>query len=194
MVDDAGLTEERIHYIRRLAYRYVRLRRSAAIDEDDLVSAASLRWWQFTVTRLHAFDTVPEEVLFRQQIKFAMRDTIRESEPVKVTRTQRSKLKAYEMPYSVDIEHVINISAGEEHTDPELWLDVVNSLQTLSVKEQTVLSLSVMHGYTFTEIAYAMNVSVSTVTRQYQNALEKIKKDLQGVKQTRKKKRNVTDI
>jgi RNA polymerase sigma factor (sigma-70 family) len=190
----ADLTPEQTAYIRRLARRLIRLRKSSSIDEDDLANAAAMRWWQFSVRQAGLIAPDAFDVLFRQQVKFAMRDLIRESVPVKITRADQVKLQAYGTPYTVDIEHAVNITAGYDHEDPELWLDVVQALQRLPQREQLILSLSVDQGYSFTEIAYVLDVAVSTVTRAYHGAIEKLQKDLRIVRETRKKSPGSTDI
>jgi len=193
-LDYSGLSEDRIVYIKRLAFRYVNYRRSSSIDAEDLVSSAMIRWWEFSQVKLAKFTEVPEEVLFRQQVKFAMRDLVRNSEPVKLSRSYKAKLQAYETPYAVSLDTALHIQeASSDIVDTESWLDIVGALQQLSTKEQLILSLSVEQGYTFTEIAYTMDVAVSTVTRQYQAALTKIKNILMGTEQTRKKKEKPTD-
>lgn len=192
-VEYTGLSEDRIVYIKRLAYRYAAYRRSAVIDADDLISGAMMRWWEFSQHRLAALQHIPEDILFRQQVKFSMRDQVRNSEVVKVSRSYRAKLEAYEAPYAVSLDNALHVQTQEQPVDPDLWLDVVDALKLLSEREQLVLSLSIEQGYTFTEIAYAMDVAVSTVTRQYHGAVAKIKKSLQQSPVTRKKEQKSTD-
>ncbi len=187
-------TPGQLAYLKRLARRLAGLRRSAAIDEDDLVGAAALRWWQFCLRNGATCACDSNDILFRQQCKFGMRDALRDSAPVKVTRTDQAKLRAYETPYTVTLDHAIDLSAGDLHDDHELWMDVVQALQQLDQRDQTIISLFVEHGYTFTEIAYAMDVSVSTVTRAYRKGLDTVKKKLLGIKQERKKRTNPTDV
>lgn len=180
------VSKEQSDYIKRLATRLIKWRKSAAIDADDLVSAASMRWWQFLVRNpdLQADDT---DLLFRQQVKFAMRDQIRASSPVKVTRTYQAKLKAYEQPYTVNIESTLDIRAGDDFEYTDDLIDVLSSIQKLPERDQLILSLSVDQGYSFTEIAYVLDVSVSTVTRAYQKAIDTLKKNLQLSQIARKK-------
>lgn len=178
-MEDYALTDERIQYIKRLAYRYAQYRRSAFIDAEDLVSCAMTRWWQFCQHRDPPPSDIPDEVLFRQQVKFAMKDAIRTSDPVKVSRSYQSKLKAYEMPYAVSLDHAQDVQTDESPVDPEMWLDVPSALKTLSEEEQILLSLIVDQGYSFTEVAAVFGVAVSTVTRQYRAALDRVKKNLQ---------------
>ncbi|MCY0902910.1 MAG: sigma-70 family RNA polymerase sigma factor [Firmicutes bacterium] len=178
-MEDYALTDERIQYIKRLAYRYAQYRRSAFIDAEDLASCAMTRWWQFCQQRSSPPADVPDEVLFRQQVKFAMKDAIRTSDPVKVSRSYQSKLKAYEMPYAVSLDHAQGVQTDESPVDPEMWMDVLSALKTLSEKEQILLSLVVEQGYSFTEVATVFGVAVSTVTRQYRTALDRVKKNLQ---------------
>lgn len=192
-MEDLGLTEDRIIYIKRLAYRYAAYRRSAVIDADDLVSGAMMRWWEFSQNRLASLQEIPEEILFRQQVKFSMRDQIRNSEVVKVSRSYKAKLEAYETPYAVSLDHALHVQTQESEVDPDLWIDVVDSLKRLTDKEQLVLSLAVEQGFTFTEIAYAMDVAVSTVTRQYHGALAKLKKNMEQPSKVRKKAQKPTD-
>ncbi len=182
-----NLTPEQQAYIRRLANRLVRLRKSSSIDADDLASAAAIRWWRHCLRVPEGIDPSLSEISFRQQVKFAMRDVLRESAPVKTTRAYQAKLKAYETPYTVSLDHAIDISAGEEHPDLELWLDVVAGVNRLAPREQTILSLAVEYGYSFTEIAYAMDVSVSTITRAYHRALQSIRENLSDSQKARKK-------
>ncbi len=187
-------TPEQMSYLKRLAIRLAGLRKSAAIDADDLVGAAALRWWQFCLRQGLSCACDANDILFRQQSKYGMRDALRDSSPVKVTRTEQAKLRAYETPYTVDLEHAVNLSAGVVYEDHELWMDVIHALQQLEDRERLIISLFVEHGYTFTEIAYAMDVSISTVTRAYHQALDKVKKNLLGVRKLRKKKANTTEV
>ncbi|MDQ0190662.1 sigma-70 family RNA polymerase sigma factor [Alicyclobacillus cycloheptanicus] len=172
------LSPEQSAYIRKLAQRYVYYRKSAAIDAQDLMSAATLRWWQFCQRNPDLQDERVIQICFYQQVKGAMRDVIRDSSPVKVTRTMQAQMKAYQRPYTVELDHVIDIQAGEEHADYELWMDVVASLKKLPEREQLILSLYFERDFSFTEIAEILEVSVSTVTRAYRKALDAIKKDL----------------
>lgn len=185
------MTEEQRIYMRRLALRLVRNRKSASIDEDDLMSAAAMRWWQFCIQHPDLSDLPPLDILFRQQVKFAMRDVIRSSAPVKVTRAYQAKLQAYETPYTVDLDHAFDVQAGDEHEDYDTWLDVVTSIKNLSPREQIILSLHAERDYTFTEIAFVLDVSVSTVTRSYQHAIDKIKKDLHVAQKSEKNDRYI---
>ena len=171
--------------MKRLANRLIKWRKSAAIDADDLIAAASLRWWQFIV-RNADLQTEDLDLLFRQQVKFAMRDQIRDSSPVKVTRTYQAKLKAYEHPYTVNIESTLDIRAGDDFEFTDELMDVLSSIQKLPERDQLILSLSIDQGYSFTEIAYVLEVSVSTVTRAYQKALDTIKKNLKVSQSPRK--------
>lgn len=189
----SGLSEDRIVYIKRLAYRYASFRRSSVIDADDLISGAMIRWWEFSQNRLASLQHIPEDVLFRQQVKFSMRDQIRNSEVVKVSRSYKAKLAAYEVPYAVSLDHALHVQTQEVPVDPDVWIDVVDALKLLSDKEQLVLSLAVEQGYTFTEIAYAMDVAVSTVTRQYHGAVAKLKKNMEPPSAARKKNRASAD-
>lgn len=189
-------TAEQTRYAERLARRLVRLRKSAAVDADDLISSASLRWWQFCLRNDHldpAQDNI--DMLYRQQVKFAMRDTLRESEPVKITRTDRAKLKAYETPYTVSLEPAAEwMIPGDEPLDRELWMDVRAILERLSERDRLVLFLSAHHGYSFTEIAYALDTAVSTVTRAYHRSIDFIKKNVGQADPARKKSGISTDI
>lgn len=191
---ESDFTPDQLAYLKRLARRLAGLRKSASIDADDLVSAAALRWWQFCLRSGVSCACDSDDILFRQQSKYGMRDALRDSAPVKVTRTDQAKLRAYEAPYTVTLDHAIDLSAGDLHDDHELWMDVVLALQQLDRRDQTIISLFVEHGYTFTEIAYAMDVSVSTVTRAYRQGLDTVKKKLLGIKQERKKRANLTDV
>lgn len=172
------LTSDQEKFVLRLANRLIQFRRSASIDVDDLIAAARMRWWQFLLTHAESMLEIPSDILFRQQVKFAMRDVIRESSPVKVTRAYRAKISAYERPYTVSIEHVIDVQAGDTHEDTELWLDVLASIQKLPIRDQMILSLIVERDHSFSDIAYLMDVSVSTVTRAYHKAIEAIRTDL----------------
>jgi RNA polymerase sigma factor for flagellar operon FliA len=170
---DYELSAEQLSYIKRLARRLVQWRKSASIDVDDLISVASTRWWQFIIrSPKSGFDSsVPLDVIFKQQVKFAMRDLIRASSPVKVTRTQQAKLQAYEHPYTTDIASEFNLMAGDSFAYTNEMLDVLKVLRKLSEREQIILSLFIIEGYSFTEIAYAFDVAISTVTRAYNKAL-----------------------
>ncbi len=191
----SDFTVEQEQYVRRLALRLVHWRKSNSIDCDDLISVARTRWWQYCLRHKESMphnenqDTSEEWIMiaFRQQVKFAMRDTLRDSSPVKVTRSYQAKMKAYETPYTVDLEHAINIRAGDEVSDSELWQDVVVSIQQLSQRDQIILSLFVEQGYTFTEISCAMDLSVSTISRAYQRALQTIKNNVKENRIARKK-------
>ena len=187
MPENHVVSAEQHHYIKRLAYRLIGFRKSASIDIDDLISAAELRWWQYCVRTPEITETSAIDTLFRQQIKYAMRDLLRDSAPVKVTRTYQAQLQAYERPYTVELDHAIDISAGDEHIDTELWMDVTNLISKLPEKEQIVLSLYHVEGYSFTEIAYAMDIAVSTVTRMYQRSIDTLKKNLTQTTNSRKK-------
>lgn len=185
---------DQLSYMKRLAFRLARLRKSAAVDADDLISAATLQWWQFCIRHDELTDPAQADVVFRQQIKFAMRDALRSAEPVKITRTDRAKLQAYEMPYAVQLDSTIDLRAGEEPIDRELLLDVESAVRELAPRDQLILSLSVQQGYSFTEIAYVLDVAVSTVTRAYHSALAELKKNLADTQNTRKKSIDSTDI
>ncbi|KYP81722.1 sigma-70 family RNA polymerase sigma factor [Ferroacidibacillus organovorans] len=180
-MDLFSLTDEQTAYIRRLSYRYTQLRKSSIIDADDLIAVAKNRWWQFCV-RLNQegspwdFDALA--IIFRQQVKFAMRDAVRNSYPVKVTRSYQQKLQAYQMPNTISIDHALDITSDDGNIDQELWMDVMNALKELSHDEQLLLSLHIKDGYNFTEIAYVLDVAVSTITRRYQKTIEKLKKKL----------------
>ncbi len=187
MFDNHVVTDEQHRYIQRLAYRLIRFRKSASIDSDDLVSAAEMRWWQYCMRTPELTDTSSIDALFRQHIKFAMRDLLRDSTPVKVTRTYKAQLQAYDQPYTVELDHAIDITAGEEHVDTELWMDVTTLITKLPEKEQIVLALYHTDGYSFTEIAYALDVSVSTVTRMYKRSIDSLKINLAQTTNARKK-------
>nr|NNM89959.1 sigma-70 family RNA polymerase sigma factor [Bacilli bacterium] len=178
MHDQHVVSEAQHHYIKRLAERLIRFRRSASIDVDDLISVAETRWWHYCIKTPGIDDTSIIDTLFRQQIKFAMRDSLRDSSPVKVTRTYQAQLKAYERPFTVEIDHAIDISAGEAHRDAELWMDLTQLIKKLPEREQIVLNLYHIEGFNFSEIAYALDVAVSTVTRMHQHALETLRKNL----------------
>lgn len=180
------LTRDQSEYMKRLAQRLIRWRKSASIDVDDLVSSASLRWWQFRM-RNPELRVEDEDLLFRQQVKFAMRDQLRTSFPVKVTRTYRAKLQAYEQPYTVNIESTLDIRAGDDFEYTDELIDVLSAIQKLPERDQIILSLSIEQGFSFTEIAYVLDVSVSTVTRAYQKAIDTLKKNLQVTQTARKK-------
>lgn len=185
-MSDFDVTPEQMQYMRKLASRLVRLRKSSAIDADDLVAAASLRWWQFRL-RNTSVELDEMDLLFRQQVKFAMRDQIRDSAPVKVTRTYQAKLKAYEQPYTVNIDSELDIRAGDDFAHTEIMIDVLSAIQKLPERDQIILSLSIDQGFSFTEIAYVLDVSVSTVTRAYQKSLATLKNNLQDLQSARKK-------
>lgn len=172
------LSLEQQNYIRRLAQRYVHYRKSASIDADDLVSAASIRWWQFCVRHTDLTDERVIAICFYQQVKGAMRDVVRASSPVKVTRTMQAQLQAYQQPYTVELESVIDVQAGEENTDLDQWLDVVASLKRLPEREQIVLSLYFERDLTFTEIAQVLGVSISTATRIYRRGIQTVREDI----------------
>ncbi|WP_245926334.1 RNA polymerase sigma factor [Sulfoacidibacillus thermotolerans] len=191
----SDLTPEQMLYIKRLAHRLIQWRKSGSVDVDDLISAARTRWWKYCLRHPELADGVKGDepskdwvmIAFRQQVKYAMRDVLRDSSPVKVTRTYQAKIKAYETPYSVSLEHAINIRAGEEVADHDLWLDVISSIRQLSQRDQIILSLYAEQGYSFTEIAYALDLSVSTVSRAYQRTIELIKKNVEENRTSRKK-------
>jgi len=176
---ESGWTQEQENYVLRLARRYVRLRQSAAIDVEDLVSAARLRWWQYA-SRVE--DEMNDEAIRRHffvHVKGAMRDAIRDSSPVKVTRSMRSKLGAYQQLTTVDIEHAIDIHGGEPTYDTELWMDLVQQLKRLPERDAIILSLYFEQDLNFSEIADILDIAVSTVTRSYQKTLAFLKKNLQ---------------
>jgi RNA polymerase sigma factor (sigma-70 family) len=193
-VSSDDLTAAQHTYIRRLAHRLIGLRRSAAVDVDDLMSAATARWWQFCIHHPEYRSDADCDIVFREQVKFAMRDILRTSAPVKLTRADQAKLAAYETVTSVPLEQAAGLEATPEHDDYDLWLDVVAALQRLSEREQLILSLHLDRGLTFTEIAYAMQIAVSTATRSYQGALQKIKKDLAAAADPRKISANPTEV
>lgn len=167
--------------MRRLANRYVQYRKSASIDAADLASAAQIRWWQFTSRNVELSDERTIQICFYQQVKGAMRDLVRASSPVKVTRTMQAQIQAYQRPYTVDMDHVLDLRAGDDVPfDKELWMDVMDSLKRLPEREQIILSLYFIHGYSYTEIAEVFEVSVSTITRAYQKALSAVKRDVAG--------------
>ncbi|MCI0183486.1 RNA polymerase sigma factor [Sulfoacidibacillus ferrooxidans] len=188
------LTADQEWYVKRLAHRLIQWRKSGSVDTDDLISAARTRWWQYCMRHQDHSTTLNDQeqqewliIAFRQQVKFAMRDILRASTPVKVTRSYQAKMKAYESPYSVDLEHAINVRAGDEVANSELWFDVVASIQQLPQRDQIILSLFIEQGYNFTEISYAMDLSVSTVSRAYQRSLQIIKNNVEENRNTRKK-------
>lgn len=177
---DFQFTPDQARYVQRLAKRYVSYRKSSSVDVDDLVSAAQIRWWQFTARNLECLDERTTQICFYQQVKGAVRDVIRNSAPVKVTRTMQAQMKAYQNPYTVDIEHALDIHAGDDMPmDRELWMDVVASLKRLPEREQIILSLYFIDGYSYSEIAEIFEVSVSTITRAYRKALDLIRQDVQ---------------
>lgn len=183
------LSPEQSKYIHRLAYRYVQYRKSSSIDVEDLKSAAAIRWWRFCTQHENLEDERVLQICFYQQVKGAMRDIVRDSTPVKVTRTMRSKLQAYQQPYTVELDHAIDVYAGEAMADPEIWMDVVNSLKKLSERDQLILSLYFEQGFNFSEIAEILELSVSTITRAYQRSLDILKKDLRKSENDAKKSR-----
>lgn len=172
------LTQEQTRYIQRLANRYVQYRKSGSIDQQDLISAANLRWWQFCRKNPELTDERTIQICFYQQTKGAMRDVVRDSSPVKVTRTMQAKLQAYQRPYTVPVEHAIDFHAGDDSHDRDQWMDILDSLRKLSEREQIILSLYFEKGYSYTEIAEIFEVSVSTITRTYQKAIVRLKNDL----------------
>lgn len=172
------LSPEQTRYVERLARRYVRLRKSGSIDEEDLRSAASIRWWQFRVRNPDVMDERLLMACFYQQVKGAMRDVVRDSSPVKVTRTVQSRMEAYQRPYTVEMDHAIDIPVGDSQVDVETWMDVVASLKKLPEREQIILSLYFERDFTFSEIAQVFEVSVSTITRAYKKAIDLIRADL----------------
>jgi len=182
------LSPEQVRYVQRLAYRYVKYRKSASIDVQDLVSAANIRWWQFGIRHPDICDEKTLQICFYQQVKGAMRDIIRESSPVKVTRTMQAQMQAYQKPYAVSFDHVVDVQAGEHQPDLDVWLDVVNSLKKLPEREQVILSLYIEQGYSYSEIAEIYEVSVSTITRAYRKAIDLIKQDLTNVNDRAKKR------
>lgn len=175
------LSNEQMNYMKRLASRLIQWRKSAVIDADDLISAASVRWWQFLMRNPDMTNEFAEtSIIFRQQVKFAMRDQIRASSPLKVTRSYQAKLQAYEKPYTVNIDSEFDIRAGDDFAYTDFMLDTLAAIQKLSERDQIILSLFIEQGYSFTEIAYVFDVSVSTITRAYHKAIETIKNDLQN--------------
>ncbi len=176
-----ALSIEQSSYIRRLASRYVRFRKSGSIDTDDLISAAAARWWQFCVRHPDLRDEQVLQICFYQQTKGAMKDVTRQSAPVKITRTMQTQMQVYRncaSPYTVDLEHAVDIQVGEQEADVDLWLDVMNSLRQLPERERLILSLYFEQGLSYSEIATVLKVAVSTVTRAYKRAIEILKKDL----------------
>ncbi|MDP9728638.1 sigma-70 family RNA polymerase sigma factor [Alicyclobacillus tolerans] len=174
------LTDGQEQYIQRLARRYVHYRKSASIDVDDLVASARMRWWQFTQTEAHHILTEEARLrLFYAHVKGAMRDVVRSSSPLKITRTYQTQLQAYQKPQVMNIEHAIDVRAEESPVEMEIWLDVVQGIQQLDEREKLVLSLYFEEDLTFTEIAEVLNVSVSTATRIYQKAIKFLQKKLQ---------------
>ncbi|GMA64516.1 sigma-70 family RNA polymerase sigma factor [Alicyclobacillus fastidiosus] len=174
------LSPEQTDYIRRLARRYVQFRKSGSIDVDDLISVASVRWWQFCVRHPELSDERVIQVCFYQQVKGAMRDILRDSSPVKVTRTMQARMQAYQRPYTVELDSLIDIQAGEEHRDLDQWMDIVASLKKLPEREQIVLSLYFERDLNFSEIAKVLDLSVSTITRIYRRALDTVREDIAG--------------
>lgn len=183
---DWQLSAEQQQYVKRLAYRYVRYRKSASIDAEDLISAAISRWWQFCQRKAEAYEPEYFRLSFFHQVKGAMRDAVRASSPVKVTRTMQSKLQAYQTPTTVSLEHVIDVQAGDQHEDLELWMDVIAGLRNLSQRDQIILTLYFERDFTFSEIAEVLEVAVSTVTRAYQRAIETLKRELQDSRAVQK--------
>ncbi|MCY0893415.1 MAG: sigma-70 family RNA polymerase sigma factor [Acidibacillus sp.] len=175
---DYEISTEQSGYIQRLATRYVRYRKSGSIDKEDLISAANSRWWQFCLRQHHSLDETLVKMCFYEQVKGAMRDVVRSSSPVNVTRTMHKNMQAYQQPYTVDLNYAVNILAGDEQGDHDQWLDVVTSLGNLPQREQIILSLYFERDLNFSRIAEILEVSVSTITRSYQSALEHIRKDL----------------
>lgn len=175
---DAQLSQEETGYVQRLARRYSKLRKSSMIDADDLISAANLRWWQFCLRQTEGLDEGFRRACFYQQVKGAMRDVVRDSSPVKVTRTMQAQLKAYERPSAVPLDYAVDVQVGDESLDSEVWMDVIAGLKRLGEREQIILSLYFEHGFNFSEIAQVLEVSVSTVTRTYHKAIESLKRDL----------------
>ncbi|QQE78119.1 sigma-70 family RNA polymerase sigma factor [Alicyclobacillus sp. SO9] len=171
-------SEEEAQYVERLATRYTQYRKSAAIDRDDLKSAAMIRWWRFRTRHPEVVDEKTRQICFYQQVKGAMRDVVRDSAPVKVTRTMQAKMKAYQRPSTVTLDHVIDVRAVDTEHDRELWMDVLNELRRLPEREQLILSLYFEQGLNFTEIAQVLDVSVSTVTRAYQKSIDTLRKNL----------------
>lgn len=179
---DWQLAPDQQTYIHRLAHRYVQFRKSSSVDVDDLISAASMRWWQFCSRNAGNLDETYVKLSFFRHVKGAMRDVVRDSSPVKVTRTMQAQLQAYQRPSAISLDHVIDIRAGDDQPDMELWMDVVASLKKLSTRDQLILSLYIEQGFSYTEIAEVLEVSVSTVTRAYQRALDKIRADIKSEK------------
>ncbi|RIV20819.1 sigma-70 family RNA polymerase sigma factor [Alicyclobacillaceae bacterium I2511] len=177
-----ALSVEQNSYIRRLAFRYVQFRKSGSIDVDDLISAAAARWWEFCIRHPDLQDEVVLKVCFYQQTKGAMKDVTRQSAPLKVTRTMQAQMQAYQglaRPYTVDLDHAVDVQVGDLESDPDLWMDVVNSLRRLPERERLILSLYFEQGLNYSEIAEVCKVAVSTVTRAYGRAIATLKKDLQ---------------
>lgn len=184
------LSASETQYIERLARRYTQYRKSASIDYEDLVSVAKVRWWRYRVRNPESNDESILQMLFYQQVKGAMRDLVRDSYPVKVTRTMQAQLQAYQKPYTVSMESVYDVRAGDEERDVELWMDVLSALRKLTEREQIILSLYFEKGYSFTDIAFVFDVSVSTITRAYQKAIEFLKKEF-GQSVNNAKKRSI---
>lgn len=172
------LTAEQSLYIKKLAQRYVQFRKSASIDRDDLISAATTRWWQFCIRNTHIQDETLLTKSFYHHVKGAMRDVVRDSSPVKVTRTMQAQMRAYQTPYTVELDHAVDILAGEPQRDVDQWLDVVNGLKHLSERDRIILSLYFEQDLTFSEIAEVLDVAVSTVTRAYHRSIDSLKKIL----------------
>lgn len=154
-------------YVKRLARRLVRFRRSSMIDENDLVSAAMSRLWEVEQQK------VLDEPAARLAIKYAMLDVLRKSAMVSLPRST---------PYKQAIAAYTQLSAAVEPRGfpVDSWVEnepvreVAAIIESFPYEDKLLLSLIWEEGCSLQDVAEILSVSKSRIHQRYRDLIAKI--------------------
>ncbi|WP_041695474.1 sigma-70 family RNA polymerase sigma factor [Alicyclobacillus acidocaldarius] len=164
--------EQYIPYIYRLAQRLVRYRRSAMVDEQDLVSVAMSALWQ------RGREQALDEKYAKQIIKYAMLTLLRNSSLLKMPRSvpMAQAIEAYQKAKSADeLERVPAGNPIEQWEQDELVREIVSKMAELPRQDQILLSLVFEQSLSFQDVATVLGLTKSQVYHRYRAILKELR-------------------
>ncbi|QSO48142.1 sigma-70 family RNA polymerase sigma factor [Alicyclobacillus mengziensis] len=162
-------------YAVAVARRFIRYRRSAMIDESDLVNTAMVRLWELESQRGEL-----DEQTARRTIRFSMLDAVRSSSIVRTPRNvnMRQAIQAYQQISTISPRDEPRFSPVDEWVEEEPVRQVWLIVEGLPQEDRLLLSLIWEQGCSIQEAADVLYLSKSQVFRRYQDILKRIKSQI----------------
>ncbi|MBF8378072.1 sigma-70 family RNA polymerase sigma factor [Alicyclobacillus mali] len=174
-MDNTVSLDAYIPYIQRLARRLIRYRRSAMIDEQDLISSAITALWQRSQER------EVNERYAKQVIKYAMLTVLRNSALLKMPKStpMAQAIQAYQRASDLQsAEYVAVEDPMERWENEELVRQAALKISELRREDQILLSLIFVESLSFQEAADVLNQTKAQVYHRYQSLIRQLQTSL----------------